>query len=260
MRLLILSDLHLEIWKQYAPEIDTSISRPDVVILAGDISTGAEGVRWAAEKFVGTPVLYVAGNHEFYRHKVQPMQLEIAAACDASGNVIFFNGATCEIAGVRFVGCTLWTDFALFGDETRRDAMLFARHAISDYYVIKTEFRSGFRRLRPVDTARWHAEQRLWLRQQLDEEHGGKTVVVTHMAPSRKSVVARFAADKFSAAFASNLDDMVERADLWVHGHMHDSLDYTIGHCRVVCNPLGYMTRGGARENQCFDENFVVEI
>lgn len=47
MRLLILSDLHLEVWRDNAPAIDLS-GRPDAVILAGDIDTGSNAIDWAA--------------------------------------------------------------------------------------------------------------------------------------------------------------------------------------------------------------------
>ena len=53
MRLLILSDLHHELWREDAPRIDPAVSRPDVVILAGDINTGAKAVEWAATTFEG---------------------------------------------------------------------------------------------------------------------------------------------------------------------------------------------------------------
>lgn len=52
MRLLILSDLHHELWRDNAPQINPTLSRPDVVILAGDINTGAKAVAWAAQTFV----------------------------------------------------------------------------------------------------------------------------------------------------------------------------------------------------------------
>jgi hypothetical protein len=80
------------------------------------------------------------------------------------------------------------------------------------------------------------------------------------MSPSFESVAPQYASDLTSAAYASNLDHLVERADVWIHGHMHNSFDYRIGKCRVVCNPLGYRDRSGAAENEHFDPNFIVEV
>lgn len=74
MRLLVLSDLHLEVWRDHVPRIDVSISRPDVVILAGDIHTKSRAPSWAAEIFSGLPVVYVAGNHEFYGKRLRKQE------------------------------------------------------------------------------------------------------------------------------------------------------------------------------------------
>src|SRR3546814_2816589 len=49
------------------------------------------------------------------------------------------------------------------------------------------------------------------------------------MAPSLQSVDDRYRCDLVSAAYASRLDALVAKADLWIHGHMHSSLDYRIG-------------------------------
>lgn len=259
MKLLILSDLHHELWREHAPTIDPAISKSDVVILAGDINIGDRAVTWASKVFSGRPVLYVHGNHEAYGKNLEDMQRDIAAACRATDNVHFLNCGEFILGDVRFLGATLWTDFTLFGDDSRQSAMREAGEVMVDYKRIRLASK-GFRKLRPTDTAQFHAQQRLWLQEKLAEPFEGKTVVITHMAPSMLSVAERFATDQVSAAYASRLDHLVEKADLWVHGHMHDSFDYQIGKCRVICNPCGYMTRGGGMENGTFDTNFIVEL
>lgn len=130
---------------------------------------------------------------------------------------------------------------------------------MTDYKRIRLA-KEGYRKLRATDTLQYHALQKSWLNKKLQEPFAGRTVVITHMAPSMRSVADRFAQDRASAAYASRLDDMVEKADLWVHGHMHNSFDYMVGKCRVICNPCGYMTRGGGTENGQFDANFIVNI
>lgn len=259
MRILPLSDLHLELWKEFAPKIDITISRPDVVILAGDIHTGAKAVEWAAQTFADIPVLYVHGNHEAYGKYLDSVQAEIAEACKAKNNVHFLNEDELIVDGVRFLGSTLWTDFCLFGGDTKQAAMQEAEKVIMDYKRIRLA-NAGDRQLRASDTAEMHAIQKYWLQTKLAEKFSGKTVVVTHMAPSMLSVAERYADDIVSSAFASNLDDLVKNADLWVHGHMHDSFNFQIGECRVICNPCGYMTRGGGTENGSFDPNLVITI
>jgi len=259
MRLLILSDLHHELWRQDAPPIDPSISRPDVVILAGDINTGAKAVEWAAQEFAGLPVLYVHGNHEAYGGKLEEIQAEIEAACAVAGNVHFLNCGEYLLGNVRFLGATMWTDFRLFGDDDRPNAMREAEAVMVDYKRIRLA-QKGYRKLRASDTAMFHSMHKSWLKDKLAEPFSGFTIVITHTAPSLLSIADRFATDPVSAAFASHLDDLACQADLWIHGHMHDSFDYRIGKCRVVCNPCGYMMRGGGIENVRFDPNLIVEI
>lgn len=259
MRLLILSDLHRDQWRHHALPIDISASRPDVVILAGDIDSGAKGVEWAAASFPDLPVLYVHGNHEAYESSIEQLRRDLAAACERWPNVHWLDGTDFRLPGLRFLGTTLWTDFALFGEARRLGCMRAAERALNDYRLIAAP--PGERgRLRASHTAAWHAEQRRWLEERLDESFPGKTVVITHMAPSMASVAQRYANDPVSAAYASNLEPLAAKADLWVHGHTHDSFDYAIGDCRVVCNPGGYRLAGGGRENRCFDPAFVVEI
>jgi predicted phosphodiesterase len=259
MRLLILSDLHHELWRNYAPRIDPSVSQPDVVILAGDINTGANAVAWAALIFAGIPVLYVHGNHEAYGKNLEDTQKDIAAAAALTDNVHFLNCGEYRIGKVRFLGATLWTDFRLFGDDDRQAAMRAAEAVMVDYKRIRLASK-GYRKLRAADTAQFHTMHQSWLTQKLADPFNGKTVVITHMAPSMESVSEQYASDLTSGAFSSRLDNLVSQADIWVHGHMHDSFDYQIGKCRVVCNPCGYMTRGGGVENDRFDPNFVVNL
>jgi len=259
MRLLILSDLHQELWREHAPHIDRSISRPDVVILAGDINIGANAVEWANRSFPDLPVLYVHGNHEAYGSDLEKVQEKIEAACVIAENVHFLNCCEYRHHNVRFLGATLWTDFCLFGDDTRQAAMREAEAVMVDYKRIRLA-KAGYRKLRSADTALFHSMHKSWLKKKLAEPYTGSTVVVTHMAPSLLSITNEFADDPVSAAYASRLDELACQSELWVHGHTHDSFDYQIGRCRVVCNPCGYMTHGGGTENGRFDPNFIVEI
>ena len=259
MRLLILSDLHHEIWREQAPRIDPAMSRPDLVILAGDIDIGTKAIPWAASNFAGLPVLYVHGNHEGYGKHLDELQDDLDAACVEAGNVTFLNCREYVHGYVRVLGATLWTDFKLFGEDTRAAGMRTAEAVMNDYQRIRLAHK-GYRKLRAADTAQLHAAHRKWLTEKLAQPFLGFTVVVTHMAPSIHSVPGEYAHDPVSACYASNLDELAAHADLWVHGHTHTSMDYKIGKCRVVCNPCGYITRGGTAENEAFDPNFIVSL
>ncbi|WP_343582994.1 metallophosphoesterase family protein [Herbaspirillum sp.] len=259
MRLLILSDLHLEVWREKAPPIRPEASRPDVVILAGDIDKPARALAWAERTFAGLPVLYVSGNHEGYGNTWEGALRDLAQRGAASSNVRLLERGETVIGGVRFLGATLWTDYALFGEENRQRAMAAAEPVMMDYRRIEVED-GGVRPMTPDDTVRLHRADLAWLAEKLETPFDGRTVVITHMAPSLRSVAQRYAQDLVSAAFSSNLDALVERADLWVHGHTHDSFDYRVGDCRVVCNPCGYLRRDGTPENERYDPDLIVEI
>ena len=262
MRLLILSDLHLEVWREDAPAIDLS-GRPDAVILAGDIDTGSNAIAWAARTFGALPVLYVHGNHEGYGHQLEQMQMDVRAACAranaAGANIRLLDGDAVELDGVRFLGATLWTDFLLFGEDRLEEALSAAQAYMPDYQRISTGGDKP-RLLCAEDTAALHARHRDWLSAQLAQPFDGATVVITHMAPSMHSVEGRFATNLGSPAFASQLDALVAQADLWVHGHMHASLDYRIEDCRVVCNPCGYQMADGMPENEQFNPGLTIDL
>lgn len=247
MRCLILSDLHLEFGHRLAERVHVRVSRPDVVILAGDIAKGAAGIAWAADTFRDLPVLYVHGNHEAYGRAVVDVLAELDEASARAPQVVHLHQRAWHCAGVRFLGVPLWTDFCLFGEPQSFIAKEQARSRLNDYrYIWETP--ADLRPILPADTARWHADQCAWLRAQIETPFDGKTVVITHMAPSMRSISDRYRSDLLSAAFASNLEDLVAQVDLWVHGHTHSSADYHIGGGRVVANPCGY-PRHGASEN-----------
>lgn len=269
MRLLVLSDLHREIWYReqtlyeeqidFFPKIDIARSRPDVVVLAGDIDVGDRAVRWAQATFDGVPVVYVHGNHEGYGFEFDQLQTDIASACSETDQVHYLNRQEVVIGSTRFLGATLWTDFRLYGEDRYPEAVREAGTRLNDYRRIRTSRRGRY--LTPIDTEHLHREDVTWLEAALERPYRGKTVVVTHMAPSARSISDQYRGMELSAAFASNLDHLVERADLWVHGHTHSSADYRIGRGRVVCNPLGYPVRGsGNPENAAFDPNLIVEV
>src|SRR6478736_4221572 len=102
VRIRIYSDIHLERAPFSPPSNDA-----DLVVLAGDIANGAAGIEWAKATF-RAPVLYLAGNHEYYEGEFESVQ---AAMRTASGGGVELLDCTQVIrGGVRFLGCTLWTD------------------------------------------------------------------------------------------------------------------------------------------------------
>ncbi|NPT37484.1 metallophosphoesterase [Paraburkholderia xenovorans] len=264
MKLLVLSDLHNE-FEPIAADAEV-IAQADAVVLAGDIHTKDRSVEWA-QAFANNPakpVVLVAGNHEFYRgHFDYTLDKLRERARDT--NIHVLENDVLVLGDVRFLGCTLWTDFRLYdSDISAVVCMRDAQSAMSDFRLIRAT--SSYRKLYPSDTVRRHELSRAWLVNRLSEPFDGRTVVVTHHAPSPGSVEAQYEGDSLTPAYASDLESLMGPAvSLWIHGHMHTSFDYIIPACdgtnkrgtRVLCNPRGYSPR---HLNPHFNPGLLIEV
>lgn len=257
MRILTLSDLHLEF-----SSLDIDTANADVIVLAGDIHLGTRGIPWIRAQSRELPVIYVPGNHEFYKGEHSRVLRDLRAACAATPNIHLLDMDKIMIGDVEFLGATLWTDFALYRNTERGAGAAegYAAQGMSDFTgAIRFETHGVFRKLQPQDTIRMHIVARQWLNTELQVPTQRKRVVVTHHAPSERSVAPQYRGDALTPAYASDLDVLVHMADLWIHGHMHDSADYVLGKCRVICNPRGYAPRGRSAENAAFKVGLTIQ-
>ena len=258
VKIQVLSDLHLEFRAKVHRSVKWAYSPPvteaDVVVLAGDIHTKARGVRWAAEMFPSKPCIYVPGNHEYYSgslgHTFQKLKTNAAGT-----SVHVLNDEELVIGDVRFLGCTLWTDYKLTGNEPL--AQLDAQARMNDFKKVRDE---RFRKIRPNNLRDRHVRSRIFLQDALERPFAGKTVVVSHHAPCELSIHERYRSQPghLSASFASRLERLMgDAVQLWIHGHTHDSLDYDMYGTRVLCNPRGYAPD---ELNPDFRGDLVVEV
>ncbi|MDO8989212.1 MAG: metallophosphoesterase [Sideroxyarcus sp.] len=250
MRIHVLSDLHLEI-ATYQPQPVVC----DVVVLAGDIENHVRGIEWGRYTWSDKIILYVPGNHEFYRQERTETLRQMRAVARELGVHLLDNDEV-VIAGVRFLGCTLWTDFELFGEDLKKRAMAEGKKYLNDFRLI----RERDRLFSPARSIQLHKTSRKWLAAKLQKPFPGKTVVITHHLPSAQSVAERYKTNLTSACFASHLDELMGASALWIHGHTHDSFDYVLRGTRVVCNPRGYCRNPDKPENREFDPELVVEV
>lgn len=257
MKLHILSDLHLEV-SQYQPH--SFADKADVIVAAGDVWKKDHGLYMLRSMFPDQPIVSVAGNHEHYGTDIKENLERMRVAAKETGVHFLENDeAVIELNGerVRFLGATLWTNFELFGLESRHNCMIDGGQALNDFRLI----RNGEWNFSPADSVEMHQASVKWLEMKLKKEpFDGPTVVVTHHAPSWQSVVPRYQHDMLSACFASRLEHLLGFSELWVHGHMHDSLDYTVEGTRVICNPRGYCRFEGGEENDGFNPALVVDV
>jgi predicted phosphohydrolase len=184
-------------------------------------------------------VLYVAGNHEFYSHALPDLIEELrATAAGSTVHVLEHDEVTLD--GVRFLGCTLWSDFDFDGIERRADSMALSRRVVNDYKHI--EFGRSGRVLAPEDTRTLHLSSRRWLATRAAEPHDGPTVIVTHHAPLIRGRPRSRALRGVAGAFASDVTDLMgaDRVALWIFGHTHRLADLELRGTHVVSNPRGY--------------------
>lgn len=234
--------MHLEFGAIEAPKNDA-----DIIVAAGDIGLGLQGVEWL--QILGKPVIYVAGNHEFYGQEMQHNLNALRRGC-LNSNVHFLENSALVLQGVRFLGCTLWANLHIDGEEK----LSILRHTLNDFRRIHYQEEwfgaEQFSALFQSSSA--------WLATELAKPFAGKTVVVTHHAPSHWSWHKEPGAAK-RLAYCNDLKPLLHEnpVDAWFHGHVHSVSDYRVAGARILCNPRGYV---GNRLVVGFDLNRIVEI
>jgi Icc-related predicted phosphoesterase len=273
MNIQLLSDLHLETHPHFTPEVAPAA---DVLILAGDIGSYQAGsmllgqqdqdfglARFSPRKDLGAwpvPVFFVPGNHEYDGMPFEEAHEKLQATCKRL-DIIFLHQRVEIFGGVRFIGCTLWSDFeALVPTSGPLTQQLKAREKAeraANFYLKKTGTTfQGAPFLSDAVRAQAQSDQ-AWLTKALSEPFDGPTVVITHFAPSLLSADPRYGLTPGTAGFCNALDHLLAQATLWLHGHLHCAHDYVSQGCRVVANPLGY-----ARKNEqlAFDPQKIVRV
>ena len=250
IRLAILSDLHVEKGDYQPPALDC-----DLIILAGDEGWGLDGVRWIWRNLAGRPMIYVAGNREYWHHPegADPLaELRREAALVPGLRFLHNEAAVLELGGTRLrvLGATLWTDFTLDGDAAA--TMAKAGESMPDYRNGRSDRGDT---LTPADVIAANRISSDFLAADLARPHDGPTVVVTHHLPSELSLPRRRRGHVPQAASVSPLESLVETAgpQLWIHGHSHADCDYRIGPCRIVSR------QRGTPENTAF-EPLMIEV
>jgi len=252
-RLWIVSDLHCDssLWSPAA------VPQHDVLIIAGDVANGRDAAiaqLYRIAQHTPAPIVVVPGNHDVHGGTLDGFVGSDRLASD--GIHVLGPGAAVVLGGVRFVGSTMWTDWQL--NEREFQAQSWAARHMPEYGHVT---RADGELIWPRDVYDEHQWQRRALNNELAVPHDGPTVVVTHHAPSIRSVHPGDRTDVSAAAFASDLEELILRHQppLWVHGHIHHASDYRIGDTRIVCNPRGYVTEAWS-ERTGWDEYLTIEV
>ncbi len=242
MRINYFSDIHLEFGDLQKPENDA-----DLIIAAGDIGVFTQGVDWL--KSLDKQVIYVAGNHEFYSEEYKLTLNSIRQQCGGS-NITFLENDELIYQGIRFLGCTLWADLYAEGEEKAKAL----GKTLNDFRRISYKDKAFNQKI----FSKFYEKSKRWLDAKLAEPFDGRTVVITHHAPTEWSWYDGPAALK-KLAYCNELKELFHEYEItaWFHGHIHNQGDYRIAGARILSNPRGYY---GRRLVEQFDVNKIVEI
>ncbi len=237
----ILSDLHLE-FADYQPEVTDA----DIVILSGDIYIGTQGLSWARENFPDSEIIYVSGNHEFYHHNYQELLSQFRKEVKEYG-IHFLENDEVLLNGIRFLGCTLWTDYLCSDNLSQQETMEILNGQFPDHQFIQFN-NELFTASHALDL---HNNSKTWLREKLlNETFEGKTVVVTHHAPNKQCVQKKYVAGELAGGFYSDLSDLINNTNIWIYGHTHSNLDTSINKTRLISNQRGNHSKAALGFNQ----------
>lgn len=254
MKITVCSDLHLEFGEW--PVLENT-DNAEVIVLAGDIIVASilEAVddnSWrlpVKQKFEAfmedlankwKHVVVIAGNHEFYHGKfVKSLEVLKEFYTSVAENVHFLERDFVVLDGILFLGGTMWTNM----DNLDGSTMFTAQMMMNDYRQIVDDS-AGYTKLKPAKTVSRCIETLQTFHKYLEAMPAfEKVVVVTHHAPTFKSVAPMYVESELNGAYASNHSEFIldrPRIKLWIHGHMHNYNDYEVDQCRVICNPCGY--------------------
>jgi Icc-related predicted phosphoesterase len=254
MNITLVSDLHLD--------VSNHLEMPggDVLIIAGDACEARELVKehhstkplpytggnfpcydfFEFECAKYKKVFYVMGNHEHYHGKFWKTKTELERVLPK--NITLLENQCEEYEGVLFVGATLWTDMNK-GDPITLHSM---QNYMNDYRVITYHYPQydSYHKMRPMDTVKIHIESKRYIEQKVKEHADKPVVVITHMGPTWMSVNDKYKGELSNGAYVSDLSNLIldnTNIKAWVHGHVHDPVDYMVGDTRVMCNPRGYL-------------------
>ena len=160
------------------------------------------------------------------------------------------------VGGVRFVGATFWTGYDIFGSNNVAGVMNACATGMNDHRLISWQ-KKPWLRFRPQEAALLHYRSLRYFTETLAVPYAGPTIVVTHTAVLWDAILPKYRSDPITGAFVSDQRALIERfqPSMWIHGHVHNSVNLTIGTCHILCNPHGY-----GSENPDFDGQLVVEV
>lgn len=245
MRLHVMSDLHFEYYPDYgASIIEAVVPNADALVLAGDLFS------WHPKKYQRNlaalkafkakyeTIIYVPGNHEYWDCLPEEVDDDLVDVVKDLGIHVLREGHPVVIKGQTFRGDTMWFPYELVDPLMAKSWIDFKMvWALHDYAYRKNSV----------------------FRQNVLFDGKPDDVIITHHAPSYRSIAPQWERSPYNCFFVSPEDKILDlvRPKLWIHGHTHTSFDYTVGDTRVVCNPRGYPHEG---QDARWDPAKIIEV
>jgi len=271
MKINLVSDLHINVQ-------DLELPGGDILIVAGDTleighirlaeNTGRNVFladrykRFITEEFAKyRHVIYICGNHEYYHGYYDTSRAELERILP--DNVHFLENESIEIDGVYFWAGTMWTNMHGGNPLT----METVQNGMNDFRLIRFEHshqRHGYwtNKFSVYDAIKEYNFSVQQLKSFLVDHPEDNVVVITHHAPTALSVNPKYKDDyHLNGGYHNHLENLIldnPQIKYWVHGHMHDPVDYLVGSTRVLANPRGYV--GYERSAEDFDPAFFFEV
>lgn len=233
-KILVVSDLHAEFWKD--DKVLYKLAPADMIVVAGDLGTYpwlASSLQVLCERY--DDVVFVPGNHEYYQSSFELVD-NLLYSLDFPGlHILTAKTGPQVIQGQRFVGDTLWF---------RRP-----KNYNPKWYQL-----NDFHQIIGIDEVYDRNDRAIEF---FEDEVDPETIVVSHHFPTPQSIHPLFKSNPLNQYFCCDIEYLIkeETPKMWIHGHTHFSFDYHVGETRIVCNPLGY-----PNENDSFEYDKIIEV
>jgi predicted phosphodiesterase len=255
MRILIVSDLHIDINKTMQFGFIDKINEVDLVLIAGDIAGHySKEMVFLQSLKTDTPIIVVAGNHLGYDYyqvneplnsRDGTVEYSIKTLQELPKPIYYLHNKWLGIRDYVIYGGTMYTDFNLY--ETPKESMQYAQKGLNDFYYVKTYdlAEENVRTVTPQDYINWHNNFMKGL-EHIIQNTDKNIIVLSHFNPSKKCINKKYLEGrlmKLNPAYTSNLDDFIlnnPKIKYWISGHTHCGYDFKIGQCRLICEPYGY--------------------
>lgn len=242
MKIAIISDLHREFWELYIPHYNC-----DVVVFAGDISSPIKQtmpflVNYS-KKFKGN-VIAVLGNHDFYGSNYEDALKYAKDEASKVSNLFLLENDCCIIKDIKFIGCTLWTDFSLEYSEKHNlsylDKIQIAQNGVADFARIKTGANNkNFTGYKAIELFKNSCG---YINNELQKKSKYKNIIVTHFSPDIECNSPKNINSLLLPYFVANTKSITDNSNIaaWIYGHTHYSNKFNKFNINFIGNHMGY--------------------